>query len=271
MTYAFKVLFKETYRLLKSGEGRDFLKLCLKISNQPRHAERTVAFRGYKFKIVDNLSFIWQAYDIYFRGVYAFKSAHSSPYIIDCGSNVGLSIKYFKDCFPDAVIEGFEPDPEVFAALHQNVAHFDGVRVHQKALWIHDNGVLFSQEHADSGYIADESSHTLKIPSASLKRILDGAKQVDLLKLDVEGAEFELMKDCAEALGKVKRIFIEVHTFSHQQQGLSSILKVLEEAGFRYFIENANHQVMPLRGNWRATDTGMDLQVNVYGLKPDVL
>lgn len=270
MTYAFKVLFKEVYHLLKSKQGREFLKLCLKIGEKPRYTTQVVKFKGVDIKIVDAMSFIWQAYDIYFREVYAFDCSTVKPYIIDCGSNVGLSIQYFKECYPGAIIEGFEPDPEVYTALLENVGHMPNVRVNQVALWTHENGISFNQENADSGYIDDEGNDTIRIPSKSLKRILESSNEVDLLKMDVEGAEFELMRDCADSLDHVKRIFIEVHTFSNQEQRLSSILKILEDAGFRYFIENANNQVMPLKGNWRTTETDMDLQLNIYGIKGNI-
>jgi FkbM family methyltransferase len=49
--------------------------------------------------------------------------------ILDIGSNIGASIIYFHRQFPDANIFGFEPHPDTFRVLQENVAHLPGVRV----------------------------------------------------------------------------------------------------------------------------------------------
>src|SRR5438445_10560585 len=49
--------------------------------------------------------------------------------ILDVGSNIGASIIYFRRQFPDANILGFEPHPDTFRVLQENVAHLRGVTV----------------------------------------------------------------------------------------------------------------------------------------------
>src|SRR6184192_2229413 len=49
--------------------------------------------------------------------------------ILDIGSNIGASILYFHEKFPDAKIFGFEPHPDTFRVLEKNVAHLPGVRI----------------------------------------------------------------------------------------------------------------------------------------------
>ena len=49
--------------------------------------------------------------------------------IVDIGSNIGSSIIYFHQQFPDAKILGFEPHPDTFRVLEKNVADLNGVKV----------------------------------------------------------------------------------------------------------------------------------------------
>src|SRR5271169_1281292 len=59
--------------------------------------------------------------EIFLTGDYFFSTTTSSPNILDCGSNIGMSILYFKNLYPDARILGFEPDPDTFGMLRRNV------------------------------------------------------------------------------------------------------------------------------------------------------
>lgn len=63
-------------------------------------------------------------------------------------------------------------------------------------------------------------------------------QKVSFLKLDIEGAEYEVLHECRELLGNVQNIFVEYHSFADKKQELSGILKILENAGFRYYIEH---------------------------------
>lgn len=52
---------------------------------------------------------------------YHFETDQRAPFIIDCGSNIGMSILFFKTRYPDAEILGFEPSAQAFAQLQENV------------------------------------------------------------------------------------------------------------------------------------------------------
>ena len=51
--------------------------------------------------------------DIFINRVYEFEASRPDPRIIDCGSNIGMSVLYFKHVYPEARIVGFEPDPTI--------------------------------------------------------------------------------------------------------------------------------------------------------------
>lgn len=225
----------------------------------------TVTMFGQPIRIMDSMSFLWQFHDIFFKGSYFFKTNESEPVIIDCGSNIGMSVIFFKREFPNSKIVAFEPDPDVFQILKTNTRIYSGVTCFQKAIWTHSRGTYLSRDFADGGHITHSSD--CFVQSVRLKEELGRFDRVDLLKLDIEGAEFDVIEDCEESLFKVDKIFIEAHTFSGGKQKLGSLITILERAGFRYYIENENFQKKPLRGEWKVNYSGMDVQLNIFAVR----
>jgi hypothetical protein len=62
---------------------------------------------------------------------------------------------------------------------------------------------------------------------------------IDFLKLDIEGVEYEVLKDCKDLLPNVKNLFIEYHVMAEEEQKLDEILSWVSAAGFRYYIKEA--------------------------------
>ena len=56
-------------------------------------------------------------WEIFRKGAYLFHTDKKQPLILDCGSNIGMSILFFKMLYPGARIIGFEPDPDTFEIL----------------------------------------------------------------------------------------------------------------------------------------------------------
>src|SRR6476646_4373490 len=184
----------------------------------PRHTPLSSGIFGFRFDIVDGASFCACSDSIVRRGIYAFPSTPPAQYIIDCGANVGVSLLAFKKSCPDAKIVAFEPDPIVFAALRANVerAGWSSVEVVNKAVWRDETELEFWQEGADAGRRerrADaNSAQRIRVPTARLRDYL--AVAVDFLKLDIEGAEVDVLADCADRLSNVRHLFVEYHSFA---------------------------------------------------------
>ena len=62
-------------------------------------------------------------------------------------------------------------------------------------------------------------------------------KKIDIIKLDIEGGEMEVLRDCKDYLHNVERIFVEHHSFLESPQQLSDFFGVLENAGFRINVQ----------------------------------
>jgi hypothetical protein len=95
-----------------------------------------------------------------------------------------------------------------------------------------------------------------------LNQFLD--RDVDFLKIDIEGNELEVLKSCSESLKNVSKIFLEYHSFKDSSQELSELLKILENNHFRYFLNSATQRTKPFAFK---SNEAMDLQVNIYAWK----
>src|SRR5438477_7951076 len=71
--------------------------------------------------------------------------------ILDIGSNIGASIIYFHEKFPDAKIFGFEPHPDTFRILQKNVAQLRGVVVFNYGLGAADQRVAVLADNVNFG------------------------------------------------------------------------------------------------------------------------
>jgi FkbM family methyltransferase len=207
-----------------------------KVGSYPRQTPGELKIDGIPFIFADLHSFYHQAIQIFKFGLYGFKADNDNPVILDCGAHVGLASIYFATKYPNSQIHSFEADPAIAQMLAENIKSFGltMVNVHPHAVWINEQGVSFNKSGDDSGFIGDEDLANLeKVPSIRLKQIIEN-QHVDLLKLDIEGAEYDVIKDCDEALANVKNIIIEVHKFRDHNGSLGDILGILEKHHFEY-------------------------------------
>ena len=182
--------------------------------------------------------------EIFIEEVYKFNADTSKPFIIDCGANVGLSVLYFKKLYPGAKVIAFEPDKAIFKMLLQNLESLNitDVITINKAVWIDDSQIQFLASGALGGkiYTATQDQHppaTQNIESIRLKSFLTSA--IDFLKIDIEGAELAVVKDCKDVLHFVKHLFVEYHSDPLQPQSLNELLGIIKGAGFRVYMKEA--------------------------------
>lgn len=160
--------------------------------------------------------------------------------ILDCGANIGLSVLWFKQLNADAQIIAFEPDPANFLLLKKNIDSYklENITCHHAAVWNEDTTRTFSADGGmASSFASANSTDTIRVTCLRLKKFLQ--QPIDFLKLDIEGAEWDVLKDCAESLVSVKRIFVEYHGQFDEQEKLIQLLEILRSAGFQFYIREA--------------------------------
>src|SRR5215471_7593686 len=91
-----------------------------RLRSLPRYQPATTEIFGEPLELIDASSFIWMYREIFDLEIYRFNAKTKRPYIIDCGANIGLSVLYFKQLYPESQIVAFEPDEAVFAVLSRN-------------------------------------------------------------------------------------------------------------------------------------------------------
>ncbi|MBK6621189.1 MAG: FkbM family methyltransferase [Saprospirales bacterium] len=201
---------------------------------------------------------------IFQKNIYDFNTDKKSPVILDCGANIGLGVIYWKEKFPQSKIIAFEPSREVFNTLTRNVAYnnFSDVLCVNKALGDSESQATFTANEGVSGSLVMEKSLSVEYTVEVTRLSNYMTEEIDFLKLDIEGSEKYVIPEIAGKLHLVRNIFIEYHSFTHEQQYLSSILKLLEENNFRYYIEGEYAHDAPLAREH--VSLMQDLQVSIW-------
>lgn len=229
----------------------------------PRYTETITDLPGFPCLIPDGPSFLASWEEIFDREIYNFHAGDEPVRILDCGANVGVSCLYFYKRFPHAKITAFEPDPKIFKYLKKNLADAGcrNIELVPKAVWSSTTTLRFQSEGADAGRIdAGNGDNLIEIPAIRLGDFLN--EPVDLLKMDIEGAETEVLKDIATRLHGVRNAFVEYHSFAGQPQTLGALVQILVDAGFRVHVHHVH--VAPRPFLEIKSHLGMDMQLNIF-------
>lgn len=157
--------------------------------------------------------------------------------IVDAGANVGMATKYFSLVYPSARIFCIEPDPRNFKWLQKNLEEEQAegrVIMLEAALYERDGRIGLEEDGwSFNSKVSESGGQTLTIPAYTMKRFLDqfGLEKVDLLKMDIEGAEEGLFQADTHWLAGVDAILIEIH----RPKGVELIKGKLEGQGFRWY------------------------------------
>jgi FkbM family methyltransferase len=174
--------------------------------------------------------------DIYNENHYKCEFETPPRRILDCGGNIGLSALYFAENYQEAVIEVYEADPRLAEAISKNcqTAEFSNrVHVYSKAVSNTTGTLRFNFTGNDSGNISPHGQETACVDIAGLI-----GDQLDLLKMDIEGAEFDCFDRLAETnkLGVPSRIIAEVHLSNDDADRMGKIVEQLKCFGFQVAI-----------------------------------
>jgi FkbM family methyltransferase len=205
--------------------------------------------------------------EIFIEDIYKV-ALQNNPIIFDCGANIGLSILYFKRQFPNATILAFEPDSQNFKILSRNIKSFNlqNVELHNEAIWIEDTYLNFSNDNSLSSRIKEHSengNNTTKVKAVRLFNLL--TQPIDFLKVDIEGAEYQVLKDIEPKLHLVRHLFFEYHGSFQQNDELTEIFSILSRNNFHYYIREA---FPSYRTPFYRNEKNMyDVQLNIFCFK----
>ncbi len=121
--------------------------------------------------------------------------------ILDGGANVGFSALFFATQFPEAKIIAVEPDLGNLAVLKRNVAPYPNIQIVDAALWFENGSIELEDPGMDAhafriSGLTDIRTKTIRLVRAvNIESLLleYGIQRFDLVKLDIEGAEKQLL------------------------------------------------------------------------------
>jgi FkbM family methyltransferase len=222
---------------------------------------------GFKMRYLEAgwLRFLYR--EVFAEREYWFTTDNPRPVILDCGSNIGMAILFFKALYPDAEITAFEPAPWACAAIEETIRANDlrGVTLHNAAL-AESDGTLelhHDPEHPGSAVMSvfedRMQGETVSVPAVRLSGYIRGP--IDFLKLDVEGSELPVLRDlvASGAISQIRQMVIEFHHhMSPQVDNLSECLGILERHGFGYQLTSGQVFTPITRGQFQ------DVLVHAY-------
>jgi FkbM family methyltransferase len=212
----------------------------------PRRTPGRITLLDYDIEYADLLSFCPQFHEIFVGRGLEFQATSTAPRILDCGANVGAASLFFKRQYPHARITAYEADPDLCAMTRRNLTRNGAadVDVVHTALWTTTGSVTFFSEGSDSGMISglagasnEIAAKAVTVPSLRLRDVL-ADDRVDLLKLDIEGAEDAVLQDCEPVLDRVNAIVMDLHEFDPRERQSPRVFECLSRAGFVYSVDD---------------------------------
>ncbi len=242
-----------------------FVKIKSFIINLLRFRINKEKLFNFKLNFTDYSSFLFLFEEIFVRNEYHFETKRENPLIIDCGSNIGVSLLFFKRVYPKSEIMCFEPSKKLFKILKRNIEinKLENVCALNKAVADFESKTkLYCGENVHAFSLdEDRSSHVEfceEVDVICLSKYVK--KKVDLLKLDVEGSENRVLRDLSKnkKLQFISELIIEYHHFSEKEDNkLSEILKILECSSFKYNLRAVSD--LPFR-----KDKFQDILIHAY-------
>lgn len=168
-------------------------------------------------------------------------------HILDVGAHIGYySLLFGKQCGPQGMVASFEPTLRVFNALNANIElnGIKNIRTFHLALSDRRGHVVMKQENRGmmlTDEEGDAESTTEMIPFDEFWPTLDWPK-VDLVKIDVEGAELGVLTGMENMLQKYHpHLFVEIHPLHLKKCFHSSADEVL-----RFLTEKHHYKLVPV-------------------------
>lgn len=210
---------------------------------------KTKKFRKWIISYVNELELDEMLNELYVKKYYNWKTTKINPTIFDVGALIGETVLYFKDQYSEAQITAFEPSPRSFALLKRNVFQNKLTQVKLiNAAVAEKTGKMnfYTSKSEDSpwgrgdslkeNYFNDkQKSKVVKVSTVKLSSYIKG--NIDLLKMDIEGAETDVLKEIELKLPKVRQIILEFHgSIYNPDNKYETIMDILKNNNFKTTI-----------------------------------
>jgi len=183
--------------------------------------------------------------DLVYERVFSIKPG---DIVIDVGSHVGIfTIKAAKAVGPKGLVVSIEPEPKNLSLLLKNIKlhHLNNVIVVRKAAWFKKGNIkLYLASSPGSHSILTPTGRWIHVDCDTLDQICleIGLKKVDFIKIDVEGAELEVLKGAERLLAQpgIKLAIASYHRLPNGKPEFQNILNWLKAKGMETYVRYGN-------------------------------
>ncbi|MDH5763861.1 MAG: FkbM family methyltransferase [Nitrospinota bacterium] len=162
--------------------------------------------------------------------------------VIDIGANAGFFSMFAASRFDQPKILSYEPIPVNFRQLEKNreLNPQHDIHPHQNAVAGKAGEITLTFDPSDSfttsaSMTRKQEGEEIKVTCVTLKDIFEkyGLERCDFLKMDCEGAEYDIFYNCPEdILSRIDQIAMEVHKGTEPRHDMDSLEQFFKHHGF---------------------------------------
>jgi FkbM family methyltransferase len=169
---------------------------------------------------------------------------------LDLGANIGLTSLFVHNLFPEIKIAAVEPDEGNYQMLLRNFKQAKLVHpiTFNRAIWSEETILKLSRNFADGqdwaiNVVTEDSSSQDEVETITMQSLLTtlGWEHIDLLKVDIEGAEGVLFDADLNDLGFLQRVSVVAMELHEGLVNSKKIIDLLSQNGFNYFLTGELH------------------------------
>lgn len=179
---------------------------------------------------------------IWFYNEYGLDPKKDYATIVDVGAHIGFFSLFARMNYPNAKIYSYEPLGANFESLLKNTQGRNITCVNNAVSGIRGTVKLYKHERHTASSLELVSKDFDAVESVTLGDIISDVGPIDLLKLDCEGAEYEILKS---DLSQIREIIMEYHNINGLDH--STLIKTLEDGGFIVQVLPVNEKLGQIR------------------------
>jgi len=165
---------------------------------------------------------------------------------LDLGANIGNHSLFFSDYFRE--VHAFEPNERTFKVLELNAELVDNITCHHVGLSERTGTAFFRTNFGNIGasrVVPSRGSDVTEVNLDTLDSLVSGLADIKLIKVDVEGHDFEALTGAKETIMNHKPIIIFEHSAGDSEGGESAAVSLLKKYGYDKFAVIARHPRAP--------------------------
>jgi len=228
-----------------------FSKICFKyifvVLILGKKIDSVVIFKN-RINILSPFSLIYSFEELFIYDTYFLGPCSDEQTIVDCGSNIGMSVLYFCLTYPNCKIFAIEADPTTYSVLVKNVESnkllsnvncintaITDTKKRQVTFYINNNEQGSLQMSTLPSRV--DNKKKIVVSASTLSSVIRKIKnKVNLLKIDIEGLETRVLNELpTQDIRNIDQIIIEYHHhIKPTEAAFSKLLNILEKNSFNY-------------------------------------